>query len=73
MAVERGLMAVERANVCISIFMLRSMIHMGPKSWQYRHGGCELISPKCRMYASLNRVDIGSDNGLSPIRRQAII
>ena len=25
------------------------------------------------MYASLNRVSIGSDNGLSPIRRQAII
>ena len=25
------------------------------------------------MYASLNRVSIGSDNDLSPIRRQAII
>ena len=26
-----------------------------------------------RIYASVNRVSIGSDNGLSPIRRQAII
>ena len=33
----------------------------------------ELISPLCRIYASVNRVSIGSDNGLSPIRRQAII
>ena len=33
----------------------------------------ELISPLCRIYASVNRVGIGSDNGLSPIRRQAII
>ena len=27
----------------------------------------------CRIYASVNMVSIGSDNGLSPIRRQAII
>ena len=26
-----------------------------------------------RIYASMNRVNIGSDNGLSPIRRTAII
>ena len=32
-----------------------------------------LISPWCRIYASVNRVKIGSDNGLSPDRRQAII
>ena len=31
------------------------------------------ISPLCRIYVSMNRVSIGSDNGLSPIRRQAII
>ena len=31
------------------------------------------ISPWCRIYASTNRVRIGSDNDLSPIRRQAII
>ena len=30
-------------------------------------------SPPCGIYASANRVSIGSDNGLSPIRRQAII
>ena len=30
-------------------------------------------TPQCRMYASVNRISIGSDNGLSPIRRQAII
>ena len=33
----------------------------------------ELIFPLCRIYASVNRVSIGSDNGLSAIRRQAII
>ena len=32
-----------------------------------------LISHQCRIYASPNRVSIGSHNGLSPIRRQAII
>ena len=31
-----------------------------------------LISPSCRIYASLNWVIIGLDNGLSPIRHQAI-
>ena len=37
--------------------------------------GDELTSPPLwwRIYASVNRVSIGSDNGLSPIRRQAII
>ena len=29
--------------------------------------------PQCRIYGSLDRVSIGSDNGLSPIRHQAII
>ena len=29
--------------------------------------------PYCRIYASENRISIGSDNGLSPIRHQAII
>ena len=29
--------------------------------------------PYCHIYASVNQVSIGSDNGLSPIRRQAII
>ena len=29
--------------------------------------------PWCRLYASVNRVNIASDNGLSPIPRQAII
>ena len=32
-----------------------------------------LISPWRRKYASVNRISIGSDNGLSQIRRQAII
>ena len=30
-------------------------------------------SPYCRIYASVDQVSIGSDNGLSPIRHQAII
>ena len=34
---------------------------------------CSLMSPWCRVYASANRVTIGSENGLSPVRRQAII
>ena len=29
--------------------------------------------PWCRIYASVSRVNIGWDNGLSPIQRQAII
>ena len=29
--------------------------------------------PKCGIYASLNQVSIGSDNGLPPTCRQAII
>ena len=32
-----------------------------------------LISPWCPIYASMSRVSIGSDNGLLPIRHQAII
>ena len=32
----------------------------------------QLISPWCRIYVSVNWVSIGSDNGLSPVRRQAI-
>ena len=32
-----------------------------------------LIEAEWRMYASLNWIIIGSDNGLSPVRRQAII
>ena len=35
--------------------------------WDYH------ISPYCRIYASMNKVSIGSDNGLLPIRREAII
>ena len=31
------------------------------------------IAPWCHIYASVNRVSIDSDDGLSPIRRQAII
>ena len=31
------------------------------------------IYPQCRIYASMNCVSIGPDNGLSPVRRQAII
>ena len=32
----------------------------------------ELIGTECRIYASVNYTNIGSDNGLSPSRRQAI-
>ena len=32
-----------------------------------------IISPYCRIYALVKRVSIASDNGLAPIRRQAII
>ena len=32
-----------------------------------------IISSWCRIYALVNRVSIGSDDGLSPIRRQAIV
>ena len=33
----------------------------------------ELISPYTHIYTSVYQVSNGSDNGLSPIRRQAII
>ena len=42
---------------------------IGRRTWY----GIKLISAFCRMYASVNWVNIGSYNGLSPIRRQAII
>ena len=32
-----------------------------------------LVSPKCRIYAAMNRVSIGLDNGLVLNKRQAII
>ena len=31
-----------------------------------------VISPSCRIFTSVNRVSIGSDNDLSPIRRQPL-
>ena len=31
------------------------------------------IKAYCRIYASMNRVNVGSDNGLTPIRRQTTI
>ena len=34
---------------------------------------CNLIEAEWRIYASVNYTNIGSDNGLSPDRRQAII
>ena len=34
--------------------------------------GALLTLHLCRIYASVTRVGIGSDHGLSPIRRQAI-
>ena len=33
----------------------------------------KLIYPLCRIYTSVNRASIGSDNVLLPIRHQAII
>ena len=44
-------------------------------SWPHHtsHIKHQLISPWCRIYASVNLVSIVSHNGLSPIRRQAII
>ena len=41
--------------------------------WDFSAFEFWLISPLCRIYASVNWVSIGSDNGLSPIRLQAII
>ena len=37
------------------------------------YGVIVTIEAEWRIYASLNWVIIGSDNGLSPVRRQAII
>ena len=42
-------------------------------SWLYISVTIKLLSPSCRIYASVKRVSICSNNGLSPIRPQAII
>ena len=45
-----------------------------PTSWNSWCFGClKLISPYCRIYASVNWVSIGLDNGLSPIRHQCCV
>ena len=40
---------------------------------KYFRGYYSLVSLWCRIYASVNWVSNGSDNGLSPVRRQTII
>ena len=47
-------------------------VHYWLSEWQ-GHLTIQLISPLCCIYASVNQVSIGSDNGLSPIWHQAII
>ena len=52
----------------------KSMLTQFSNVYVPQHGD-ELTPPpltQCRIYASVNRVYIDSDNGLSPIRRQAI-
>ena len=46
--------------------------HLAFKCHTYTHTVLN-YPPYCRIYATVNHVSIGSDNGLSPIRRQAII
>ena len=41
--------------------------------WNVWNSIYQLISPKYRIYASVNQVGIGSDNCLSPFRRHVII
>ena len=41
--------------------------------WGYDFSYIKLISPQCRIYASVNRVSIGSDKSVSPIRHEPII
>ena len=43
------------------------------RHWLWFHKHFRNTTPPCRIYASLNPVSIGSDNGLSSIRHQAII
>ena len=52
------------------------IIFRWPYGWFVENIPCEItlhLPPWCRIYASVNRLSSGSDNGLSPIRRQAII
>ena len=52
-------------NMCLEIKLLKLLD---------LEGASELTSsPLVLQYASVNRISIGSDDGLSPIRRQAII
>ena len=45
-----------------------------PGVWMYMYAlTIVFTSPWCRLIASANRVSIGSDNGLSPFRRQVML
>ena len=44
-----------------------------PDLWVPVMALCQLIQAECCIYASSNLTIIASDNGLSPVRRQAIV
>ena len=51
-------------------------LYVSPTGMDEKEGFClygKLISPWWHIYASVNQVSIGSDNGLSPTQHQAII
>ena len=53
-------------HICVTVIqfvLVNTWTHLGV---------FKLISPECRIYASVNQVSLGSGNGLSPGRRQAI-
>ena len=52
-------------NILVTITVTMIILIMIIRSWH--------ISTQCSMHASVNQVSIGSDNGLLPTQRQAII
>ena len=56
---------------CILIQISLKFVREGPIDKKFTLDQL-VISPECHIYASRNWVIIGSDNGLSPVRRQTI-
>ena len=57
-------------SVCLSIYQQITTKSVGHDHMFFY---VQLLFPLCRIYAPVNRVSIGSDNGLLPIQCQAII
>ena len=62
---ETSLLSSDHCSLCCTHKQLPVSSHSRVQHWR--------IYPECHIYASVNWVSFGSDNGLSPNRHQAII